>query len=100
MCPQSIKHTIIKKHVRYRDRLFLHRYFKTVKRKVMTNYENDTLALLNGDTPKQRYETLKNIMILLDCISTPARGSEAENWTSYDIAQIIEKQNLLTKPQD
>lgn len=66
----------------------------------MTNYEKETLALLNGDTPKEKYDTMRNIMVLLDCISTPARGSEAENWTAYDIAQIIEKQNLLKKGED
>lgn len=28
----------------------------------MTNYENDIMNLLNGDTPKQKYEYLKGLL--------------------------------------
>lgn len=61
----------------------------------MTNYEQDTLNLINGKTPKEKYETLKNIMNLLDNVATPARGTEAENWTIYDVAKKINEQKLL-----
>jgi hypothetical protein len=61
----------------------------------MTNYEADTLALLNGETPKEKYETLKSIMALLDCIATPARGSEEENWDIYHVAKIIGDKKLI-----
>lgn len=65
----------------------------------MTNYNNDTLDLIPGETPRQKYETLVKIMDLLDKVAYPRRGNEEEDWDIYKVAGLIINENLVAKNQ-
>lgn len=63
----------------------------------MTNYEQDTLSLIKGDTPKEKYNNMLLINALLENIATPRRGTEEENWDIMDVVNYINAHDLLTK---
>lgn len=60
----------------------------------MTNYEQETLSLIKGDTPKQKYHNMLLINSLLENIVTPRRGSQEEMWDIHDVVEYIKSNNL------
>lgn len=61
----------------------------------MTNYENETLSLIKGDTPKQKFENMQKIRQLIEYIATPRHGSVQENWNIDDVVDYINQNNLI-----
>lgn len=48
----------------------------------MTNYQNDIMELLQGDTPKQKYDNLKTILSNRMSISYGWKVANGGNWTN------------------
>lgn len=58
----------------------------------MENFEALIMHLLNGDTPKQKYEHLLVTLRTIENVAMPRRGSIEEGW---DIEQLTEHINHL-----
>lgn len=46
----------------------------------MTNYEQEIMDLIPGETPKQKYENVENVFVFLQMLTTPRRGLPESNW--------------------
>jgi hypothetical protein len=54
----------------------------------MISYERSIMDFLKGDTPKQKFDHLMDMMELLRMISFPKRGTQEETMTIYDAAGL------------
>ena len=61
----------------------------------MTNYQIDTLDMIPGETPSEKYNHLREVRKFLIDLAYPKRGSESEQWTVSDIQEIAERLMLL-----
>ena len=61
----------------------------------MNNYDNETLFLMPGKTPRQKHENLIEILRIIQEIGYPRRGTEEENKTLQDFADEIIKLKLV-----
>lgn len=55
----------------------------------MNNFDQETLALIPGDTPKQKNETLRFLLKITQEIAFPRRGTPEERRTLEDFAHSI-----------
>ena len=63
--------------------------------KNMTPYDKLIMDALKGDTPKQKYEYLRDMQQLLQKTAFPGRGLPEENWTVMDIVKEINDKQLV-----
>ena len=61
----------------------------------MINYTNDTLDLINGETPKEKYNHMILLNNLIEMIATPRKGSDEDAWCILDIVEYINAHNLI-----
>lgn len=61
----------------------------------MTNYEQDTLNLINGETPRAKYDQMVKVNNLIEMIANPRRGRPEEHWGIYDVVDYILTNGLL-----
>lgn len=64
----------------------------------MTNYEIDTLNLIPGETPAQKYANTQRVYRLLEKIAFPRRGSDEEKWDIGTVADMIIENKLIPRP--
>lgn len=57
----------------------------------MSNYDQLTLELIPGETPKERYETAQKIIQILTEIAYPRRDSPEEDKSLINFAVEIEQ---------
>ena len=57
----------------------------------MTPYDKLIMGNLKGETPKEKYENLINMQILLSRIAFPRRGTTDEDMTIMDAADEASK---------
>lgn len=58
----------------------------------MTPYDKLIMDALKGETPKQKYEYLRDMQQLLHSVAYPGRGTEEERW---DIMNVVNKINEM-----
>jgi hypothetical protein len=63
----------------------------------MTNYQNDIMNLLQGDTPKQKYDNLKDMQNLLTMLVYPRRGTSEETMSLHEF--VLKAEHLIKKPE-
>jgi hypothetical protein len=56
----------------------------------MDSYQKLTIEMLPGDTPREKYESMRKIAKLLNDLAFPSRGSEAESADVEHFAKIAE----------
>ena len=61
----------------------------------MTHYDSETLSLIPGETPLQKFTNLIEILQIIQEIAYPRRGAEEENKTLQDFADEIIKLKLV-----
>jgi len=54
----------------------------------MTDYENETLGLIPGETPRKKYESMVSIIKILTMIAYPKDGTY---YSREELAEIIKK---------
>ncbi len=57
----------------------------------MRSIDQDTLALIPGDTPLEKHKFVQRILEICTDIAYPGRGSEAESKTLQDFVEEIAK---------
>ena len=69
----------------------------------MQPYEKLIYEGLKGETPKEKYENLISMQLLLQQIAFPKRGTEQEHWNIYDVcgkaAQLIDQHENYEQPK-
>ena len=63
----------------------------------MSNFDNDTLASIPGNTPREKFVCLQKMIALLEAVAYPRRGTAEENLTLQDVSDQAAK--LLPSPQ-
>ena len=61
----------------------------------MTTYSNEMYLLLPGQTPRQKYENLVEILRIIQEIAYPRRGTPEETKTLADFSGEIEKLKII-----
>jgi len=61
----------------------------------MQNYNNLIYDSLKGETPKEKYEYLRNMQQLLHEVAFPGRGTDAEKWQIMDVVEKINNKKLV-----
>jgi hypothetical protein len=61
----------------------------------MQNYNNLIYDALKGETPKEKYEYLRNMQQLLHEIAFPGRGTDSEQWQIMDVVEKINDKQLV-----
>lgn len=62
----------------------------------MTSYMNEIYDMINGETPKEKYDNLKEIMHHLEVLCYPRRGTQDDSFDVYDFANFFTP--LIKKP--
>lgn len=57
----------------------------------MTSIDQDTLSLLPGETPLEKYVALQKILKICNDITYPGRGSKEESMTLIDFSEELSK---------
>lgn len=57
----------------------------------MIPYERIIIERIDGETPKEKHDTIQGMQQLLQKIAFPRRGSIEETWTIYDVAKEAAK---------
>ena len=55
----------------------------------MSNYQLDTLALIPGTTPREKYEALQKMLLILQQLAYPRRGTEEESLSREEFADQV-----------
>ena len=61
----------------------------------MQNYDKFIMEALTGETPKEKYEYLRDMQQLLSRIAFPGRGLPEERWEVMDIVNEINNKQLV-----
>ena len=61
----------------------------------MVPYDTKIRNALLGDTPKEKYEKLRDMQALLQAIAFPGRGTPEECWDIMDVVKIIRDRQLI-----
>ncbi len=110
ICEGCIHYSFTERPNKYRDKVFLcchERHEEDVdsltgncKYKIegiMTNYQNDIMNLLQGDTPKQKYENLVKMKEVLIILAFPRRGTDEEIISLPEFATMAEQ--VIARPE-
>jgi hypothetical protein len=62
----------------------------------MLSFDNETLHLLPGKTPREKHENLVEILRIMQEVGYPRRGTLEENKALQDFAEEIIKLNLVS----
>ena len=60
----------------------------------MTNYSQDIMEMIPGETPKQKYDFMVALRQHLQDISYPRRWTQSDGWTMSEVAKETEKLQL------
>lgn len=71
-----------------------------LKLKNMTNYQNDIMDLIPGETPKQKYDNLEKVFVFLQMMTTPRRGMVEENWDVYEAVNYCNANTCVKEIKD
>jgi len=66
----------------------------------MQPYDKLIMDALKGETPKEKYEYLRDMQQLLQKIAFPRRGTEEEDWGVMDIVKEINVNQLIGWHED